>query len=53
MKKRRPPVIASDGQERDVLVNAGYKGWVTLEHEEADPKAEIPSHVEQHQDLIG
>lgn len=38
---------------RDILVDAGYKGWVALEYEEENPKAKIPEHVRRLQELFG
>lgn len=33
---------------RDILANAGYKGWVALEYEEReDPKVAIPRYIEE------
>lgn len=37
---------------RDILVEAGYKGWVALEYEEENPETEIPKHVQQLQELF-
>lgn len=37
---------------RDILVDAGYKGWVTLEYEDDRPRAEIPTYIQRMQDLF-
>lgn len=37
---------------RDILVEADYKGWVTLEYEEENPTSEVPRHLEQLQALF-
>lgn len=36
----------------DLLVEADYKGWVALEYEEANPRQEIPEHVQRLQALF-
>jgi len=36
----------------DLLVEADYKGWVALEYEEANPRQEIPGHVQRLQALF-
>ncbi|MBT4485131.1 MAG: sugar phosphate isomerase/epimerase [Candidatus Latescibacteria bacterium] len=41
-------VLADLGRVRDILVDAGYKGWIALEYEaEGDPRKEIPIYIEQ------
>lgn len=37
---------------RDILVDAGYKGWVTLEYEEDSPREEIPKYVARMKELF-
>ena len=38
---------------RDILVNAGYKGWVALEYEAAgDPREEIPMYIKRMKELF-
>lgn len=46
-------VPADLGRVRDILVDANYKGWVTLEYEEENPREEIPKYVERMKELFG
>lgn len=53
-------VYENDGTEvesdlervRDILVDANYKGWVTLEYEEENPREQIPQYVERMKELF-
>jgi sugar phosphate isomerase/epimerase len=45
-------VEADLGRVRDILVDADYKGWVTLEYEEGNPREEIPRYVERMKELF-
>ena len=45
-------VPADLGRVRDILVDAEYKGWVTLEYEEDSPREEIPQYVERMSELF-
>jgi sugar phosphate isomerase/epimerase len=37
---------------RDIIVNAGYKGWVVLEYEAGNPKTEIPRYIDRLKELF-
>jgi len=37
---------------RDIIVDAGYKGWVVLEYEEQEPAREIPKYVARLKELF-
>jgi len=48
----RERVPANLERIRDIIVDAGYKGWVVLEYEAADPSIEIPKYVSRLQQLF-
>lgn len=37
---------------RDILVDAGYQGWVTLEYEAEDPRERIPEYLDRMKELF-
>jgi sugar phosphate isomerase/epimerase len=37
---------------RDILVDAGYKGWIVLEYEAKEPKKEIPKYIARLKELF-
>lgn len=48
-----PKILADIPRERDIIVKAGYKGWVALEYEAAgDPRTEIPMYLAQMKELF-
>jgi sugar phosphate isomerase/epimerase len=48
-----PKVPADLSKLRDILVNAGYKGWVALEYEaKGDPFFEIPQYLQKLRELF-
>jgi len=50
---KKTKVLADLPRVRDILVNAGYKGWVALEYEAAgDPREEIPMYIRQMKELF-
>ncbi len=50
---KKTKVLADLPRVRDILVDAGYKGWVALEYEAAgDPREEIPMYIRQMKKLF-
>lgn len=37
---------------RDIIVDAGYKGWIVLEYEAEDPSTEIPKYITRLKELF-
>jgi sugar phosphate isomerase/epimerase len=48
----RSRVPADLGRIRDIIVDAGYKGWVVLEYEAREPAKEIPKYVARLKELF-